>query len=52
MSIRSRARPGSRIAKVEIHEFGYSVDGLGIDDSGNRCVDEGRAAASSWPSPW
>lgn len=32
------ARLGSQIAKVEIHEFGYAVDGLGIDASGNRCV--------------
>ena len=41
MSIRSRARPGSRIVKVELHEFGYAVDGLGVDASGNRCVARG-----------
>ena len=35
------SRPGSRIAKVEVHEFGYAVDGLGVDDSGNRCVMKG-----------
>jgi len=35
------ARPGSRIAKVEVHEFGYTVDGLGVDASGNRCVMKG-----------
>jgi L-alanine-DL-glutamate epimerase-like enolase superfamily enzyme len=35
------ARPGSRIAKVEVHEFGYAVDGLGVDASGNRCVMQG-----------
>jgi len=35
------ARPGSRIAKVEVHEFGYYVDGLGFDSSGNRCVMKG-----------
>jgi L-alanine-DL-glutamate epimerase-like enolase superfamily enzyme len=35
------SRPGSGIAKVEVHEFGYAVDGLGIDDSGNRCVMKG-----------
>ncbi len=41
MSIKSRPRPGSRIAKVELHEFGYAVDGLGVDASGNRCVAKG-----------
>jgi L-alanine-DL-glutamate epimerase-like enolase superfamily enzyme len=41
MAGRTGTRPGSRIAKVEIHEFGYSVEGLGIDDSGNRCVMKG-----------
>lgn len=35
------ARPGSRIARVEVHEFGYTVDGLGVDASGNRCVMRG-----------
>ncbi len=34
-------RPGSRIAKVEIHEFRYTVDGLGVDESGNRCAMKG-----------
>jgi L-alanine-DL-glutamate epimerase-like enolase superfamily enzyme len=34
-------RPGSRIARVELHEFGYSVDNLGADASGNRCVMKG-----------
>ena len=35
------ARPGSRIARIEVHEFGYAVDGLGVDASGNRCVMKG-----------
>lgn len=35
------SRPGSRIARVELHEFSYSVEGLGIDASGNRCVMKG-----------
>jgi L-alanine-DL-glutamate epimerase-like enolase superfamily enzyme len=35
------SRPGSRIANVELHEFSYTVDGLGIDASGNRCVMKG-----------
>jgi L-alanine-DL-glutamate epimerase-like enolase superfamily enzyme len=35
------SRPGSRIAKVELHEFSYVVDGLGVDTSGNRCVMKG-----------
>lgn len=34
-------RPGSRIERVEIHEFSYSVDNLGLDASGNRCVMKG-----------
>ncbi|MCP8941138.1 mandelate racemase [Alsobacter sp. SYSU M60028] len=34
-------RPGSRIAKVDIHEFRYTVDGLGVDESGNRCAMKG-----------
>ena len=41
MAGKAGTRPGSRIAKVEIHEFAYSVEGLGIDDSGNRCVMKG-----------
>ena len=41
------ARPGSRIAKVEIHEFGYTVDGLGMDESGNRCVMKGEQSRLS-----
>lgn len=31
-------RPGNRITRVELHEFTYEVDGLGLDASGNRCV--------------
>ena len=38
------ARPGSRVAKVEVHEFAYAVDGLGLDDSGNRCVMKGASS--------
>src|SRR5689334_14554788 len=34
-------RSGSRIERVEIHEFSYSVDNLGLDASGNRCVMKG-----------
>lgn len=41
------ARPGSRISNVEIHEFGYTVDGLGIDESGNRCVMKGHQSRLS-----
>ena len=29
-------RPGSRIARIELHEFKYVVDNLGLDPSGNR----------------
>ena len=32
------SRPGTRIARIEVHEFGYTVEGLGVDSSGNRCV--------------
>lgn len=41
------ARPGSRITKVEVHEFGYAVDGLGVDASGNRCVMKGERSQLS-----
>ncbi len=41
MSIKSTPRPGSRITRVEIHEFSYRVEGLGFDASGNRCVAKG-----------
>jgi len=41
MSIKSTPRPGSRITKVELHEFSYRVEGLGFDGSGNRCVAKG-----------
>lgn len=41
------SRPGSRIANVELHEFGYTVDGLGIDASGNRCVMKGERSTLS-----
>jgi L-alanine-DL-glutamate epimerase-like enolase superfamily enzyme len=44
MAVKSRARPGSRIVKVEIHEFAYTVDGLGVDSSGNRCVMQGASS--------
>ena len=32
------ARAEHRITRVEVHEFGYTVEGLGVDASGNRCV--------------
>src|SRR5688572_10126487 len=41
MAGRTGTRRGSRIVKVEIHEFDYSVEGLGIDGSGNRCAMKG-----------
>lgn len=41
------SRPGSRIANVELHEFSYTVDGLGIDASGNRCVMKGERSSLS-----
>jgi L-alanine-DL-glutamate epimerase-like enolase superfamily enzyme len=41
MAGKAGTRPGGRIARVQIHEFGYSVEGLGIDGSGNRCVMKG-----------
>jgi L-alanine-DL-glutamate epimerase-like enolase superfamily enzyme len=48
MSTQTAARPGSRITRVEIHEFEYKVEGLGRDASGNRCVMKG--ATSEVPS--
>ena len=38
------ARPAWRIANVEVHEFSYGVEGLGIDASGNRCVMKGECS--------
>lgn len=48
MAWNTGTRPGSRIARVEIHEFTYPVEGLGLDASGNRCVMKG--ATSRVPS--
>lgn len=41
------SRPGARIARIEVHEFGYTVDGLGVDSSGNRCVMKGASSRLS-----
>ena len=41
MAFSAGSRPGNRIARVEIHEFTYEVEGLGLDASGNRCVMRG-----------
>lgn len=44
MAVKSRARPGSRITRVELHEFAYMVEGLGVDSSGNRAVMKGHSS--------
>ncbi len=41
MAWHTGTRPGSRITRVDIHEFTYPVEGLGVDASGNRCVMKG-----------
>lgn len=41
MTASQQARPGDSIARVELHEFSYSVEGLGVDASGNRCAARG-----------
>jgi L-alanine-DL-glutamate epimerase-like enolase superfamily enzyme len=38
------SRAGSRIAKVEVHQFSYEVRDLGIDTSGNRCGQKGASS--------
>jgi L-alanine-DL-glutamate epimerase-like enolase superfamily enzyme len=38
MDVSTGTRAGSRITRIEIHEFTYDVEGLGRDASGNRCV--------------
>jgi len=41
MDVSSATRAGSRIERIEIHEFTYEAEGLGRDASGNRCVMRG-----------
>lgn len=44
MSFKSKPRRGSRIERVELTEFTYRVDGLGVDASGNRSVAKGQSS--------
>jgi L-alanine-DL-glutamate epimerase-like enolase superfamily enzyme len=37
----SKGRRGDRIARVEVHEFSYTVADLGVDSVGNRCGAKG-----------
>ena len=37
-------RAGSRIARIDVHQFSYVVENLGVDSSGNRCGQKGAKA--------